>query len=941
MTTPPKLFLLDAFALIYRAHFSFITAPRITSTGMNTSAVFGFANTLLDLLKNEKPSHIGVCFDTSAPTFRHEASERYKAHRQETPEDIIIAVPYVKRLLQAMHIPILEMDGYEADDIIGTVAHRAAAEGWHVYLMTPDKDCAQLVRDNVWLYRPGQRGNPPEVLDAQGVTERYGVPPHLIADLLGLKGDASDNIPGVPKVGEKTALQLIQEYGAMEDILANVDKITKKSIKETLVTHAQQGLDSKMLATIHTNVPFDWQLGQLTVDPPDRDAVEALFRELEFRSLFKRLFSEELAPTDADLGPLFGGDQVAPAAKATNKTKPTAETESDADAAPAPRLRTLAEVPHSYHLVDNQEKMAALVAQLTAQTEVCFDTETTNIDALEAEIVAATFAWQPGEAWFVPFPADRQEAQAWIDQLRPFWESPTVVKIGQNVKYDLQVLANYGVQLAGPIFDTMLAHYVVHATGKHNMDVMAQHYLQYRPISFAELTQAKTKTAKVDLRALPQERLLDYACEDADVTLQLAQALRPEVAEHGVQSLLETIEQPLVPVLAAMERAGVRVDVEFLKDYSIELQKEVERIEHDVYQKVGEVVNLNSPKQLGELLFVKLKLPGGKKTATGQWSTDEETLSKLAHEHELPAMILAYRELTKLKSTYVDALPTLVNPRTGRVHTSYNQAVAVTGRLSSNNPNLQNIPIRTDRGREVRKAFVAGGPDRVLLSADYSQIELRVMAAMSQDPAMIDAFTHGLDIHRATAARVFGVTPDAVTDDMRRKAKMVNFGIIYGITPFGLAQRLGIGRGEAGDIIAEYFRQYPRIQAFMQECKDKALERGFAVTLTGRRHYLPDIRSKNATVRGFAERNAINTPIQGTAADLMKLAMIRVQADLLAGGFATQMILQVHDELVFDALRTEVDTVRPIIIRGMSQAMDLGLPLEVEVGAGDNWLDAH
>lgn len=943
-----KLVLIDAMALIFRAHFAFIKSPRITSTGLNTSALFGFANSLLEVLDKHKPTHLGVAFESRVPTKREVDYPAYKAHREEAPEDIRIAVPLVMDLLKAMRIPRLELDEYEADDVIGSLAWQAADKGIDCYMVTPDKDYAQLVKDHVYLIRPSSKFAPEEVLDAKGVEQKFGVPPVHIVDLLGLKGDSVDNIPGIPKVGDKTALELIQAYGTLENVLDNAEQITKKALKENLIQYADQGRLSKQLATIYTDAPIPLDMDDLIVEAPDKEMLRELLHQWEFRTLAKRLLGEESpAPAAkskaaASSGPdLFSGLNPAAPLVATDTEEGT--TEEEGAPAPAVLYRTLADTPHTYHLADTPDKVKTLVAELKQQKRFCFDTETTDIEALDAQVVGLALCWQEGTAWYVPFPENQQEAMTLWQQFKPIFEDEGVEKIAQNLKYDLAVLGNYGVQVRGPIFDTMLAHYVCHSHLRHGMDVMANTYLNYAPVSITTLIGKKGK-GQLNMRDVPVDQVAEYAAEDADITWQLYERLRPEVEAEGVEKIFGEVEMPLVPVLEQMERHGIGVDVPFLKDYSQELAKEIGQLEADIYRLSGEKFNINSPKQLGDILFEKLKI-GGKprKTRTGQYSTDEEVLTELAAQgHELPAHLLTYRELSKLKSTYVDALPTLVNPRTGRVHTSYNQAVAITGRLSSNNPNLQNIPIRTARGREVRKAFVAPDKDHLLLSADYSQIELRIMAAMSQDAFMLEAFRQNADIHTATAARVFGVAQDAVDRDMRSKAKMVNFGIIYGITAFGLSQRLGISRTEAKEIIDSYFAQYPGVKAYMDDCIHRARTTGYAYTLMGRRHLLRDINSGNATVRGFAERNAINTPIQGTAAELIKLAMIHIHHRLAATpGLRAKMLLQVHDELVFEVHRDDVETLRPLVTDAMSNAMQLDVPILVETGTGPNWLDAH
>ncbi|MCS7073601.1 MAG: DNA polymerase I, partial [Bacteroidia bacterium] len=873
-----KLFLLDAMALLYRAHFAFIKSPRITSKGENVSAVFGFTNTLLDLINREKPTHLAVAFDTVHPTFRHKQFENYKAQRPEIPEDLVKAIPYTHQMLEALNIPILEKDGYEADDIIGTIALQAKDLGFIVYMVTLDKDYAQLVQDGIYLYRPGSKDNEIEILDVSGVEKKYGLPPNKITDWLGLKGDASDNIPGIPKIGEKTALELLQQFSSLEEIIERSNIIQKKSIRESIKQHKEQGLFSKQLATIHTTVDIEWNEEDMRIGPPNIPKLRETLRELEFKTLASRL-KISLTPEPQDL---FSSpnDHANEFNSLINSTK------------------TIHDVPHTYQIVTRIEDLQELADKLNSSKAFCLDCETTSLDTQEAEIAGLSFAIQPGEAWFVVLPTDKSDAIERLEILRPALENSSILKIGQNLKYDLLILANYGIQVKGKFFDTMLAHYVIDAESKHNMDFLAKQFLNYSPIPITNLIGKKGKQ-QLSIRQVELPRLAEYACEDADITLQLKEAMEPVLDRLCVKTVLETIEHPLLPVLVAMERAGVNIDIPALGQYSYELQQEMQAIEEQLFMLAGVSFNVNSPKQLGEIVFDKLKLGKAKKTPTGQYSTDEETLAELAKYHEFPVKVLEYRELAKLKSTYVDALPLLVNPKTGRIHTSFNQAVAATGRLSSTNPNLQNIPIRTEKGREIRKAFIPRQTNWKLLSADYSQIELRIMASLSGDENLIQAFIEKQDIHTSTAAKVFGVSPESVTPEMRRKAKTINFGIIYGITPFGLAQRLGISRTEAKEIIDSYFKQFPKVKSYMELSIQFARDHGYAQTITGRRRYLRDILSANSTVRAFAERNAINAPIQGSAADMIKLAMIRLYDELNKNKFQTQMILQVHDELLF------------------------------------------
>ncbi|TGE20476.1 DNA polymerase I [Hymenobacter aquaticus] len=947
-----KLFLLDAFALIYRAHFAFSKNPRINSKGMNTGAVLGFTNTLVEVLQKEKPTHIGVAFDAAKKTFRHEQFAEYKAQRQAMPEDIGTAIPYIKKIIEAFNIPILIMDGFEADDVIGTLAQRAEEHGFEeVYMMTPDKDYCQLVTEKVKIYRPAFMGNSAEVLDLAHVLQRFEIERvEQVTDILGLQGDASDNIPGIPGIGEKTAKALIKQYGSVENLIANVDQLKGKQ-QENVRNFAEQGLMSKELATIHVNVPIPFEPEQLCCSAPDEEKLTALFDELEFRQLAARVLKTSPARTSATpISPAKGKKSLVPTGaghQASLFAAPVGITEfieddNEADALPTTR-RTLADMPHQYHLIDTPALRQDLLKFLLLQKEVSFDTETTGLDTMTSRLVGLSFCWLPGEAYYVPVPHDDPEAaQALVDEFRPFLEHEGILKIGQNIKYDLTILKHYGIRIGGPLFDTMLAHYLLEPDMRHNMDVLAETYLHYTPISIIELIGPKGKKQKT-MADIPPAEVSDYACEDADVTLQLKHVFEPKLAALGLLKLLNEVENPLVPVLADVEYEGVRIDSAAMGEYSAELQGYITDIEKQIFAAAGQEFNIGSPKQLGEILFDKLQLGGGKikKTKTGQYATGEEVLSVLAAENPVAALILEHRQLTKLRSTYVEALPQLVCEADGRVHTSFNQAVTATGRLSSTNPNLQNIPIRTEKGREIRKAFVPRDADHVLVAADYSQIELRIMADFSQDATMIEAFRQGIDIHSSTASKVFKVPLSEVDSEMRRKAKTVNFGIIYGISAFGLAQRLGIGRKEAVEIIDAYFEEFPAVKQFMDASINKARELEYAETLLGRRRYLRDINSRNATLRGFTERNAINAPIQGTAADIIKIAMIRIHDWLDKENLGTRMILQVHDELVFDAPKEEVDYIIPRIKELMIGALPLSVPMEVEVGTGQNWLQAH
>lgn len=917
-----KLFLLDGMALLFRAHFAFIRAPRITSKGLNTSAVFGFLNTLLEIIAKEKPTHLAVALDTSGPTFRHHEYPEYKAGREAMPEDLAIAIPYIYKLLKILDIPALVKPGYEADDIIGTVSHQISGEEFDVFMVTPDKDYAQLVKDHVFLYKPRSKGGGFDILGPKEIEENFGVPPSKIIDLLGLQGDAVDNIPGIPKVGPKTAVELIQQFGSVESILENVDLVTKKSIQENLRNFGPQGILSKKLATIMVDMPIEWTEKDLRLGHADLEALAPLMEELEFKTIALRLLNSPLNPVQvADNNDGVGVQQEL-----------SFETSH----------KTLENTQHEYILVKSSEERAALIEKIKAAGEFCFDTETTDLDPMMAEIVGLSISVKKDEAYFIHFPESLsdEEVKAILSEFQGVLTHPDILKIGQNLKYDILMLRNYGIEVDGPMFDTMLAHYVIKPEGKHNMDAMSEEYLHYTPVSIETLIGPKGKNQRT-MREAELTPLVEYACEDADITFQLKKALEKDVKDDFV---FEKIEQPLMPILAEMEFEGIRIDKKALDEYSEELAARLVILEKEIYDLAGESFNVNSPKQLGEILFDKMGLGKGakqKKTATGQYVTNEQELSYLAGTHPLPDRILAFRGVTKLKSTYVDALPKMINPKTGRVHTTFSQSVAVTGRLSSVNPNLQNIPIRSADGREVRKGFIPRGEEYVLLSADYSQVELRIMAAMSQDPNMMEAFVNHEDIHRATAARVFGVTPENVTSEQRSRAKTVNFGIIYGISAFGLSQRMNISRTEAKDIIDAYFSQYSRVQAFMDECVAAAQKKGYVETYFGRRRYLADINSKNATVRGFAERNAINSPIQGTAADIIKLAMIEVAAAMKKENLRSKMVLQVHDELVFDVHRDEVSVVREIVQEKMLTAVNIGVPMDVEVGVGENWLEAH
>ncbi|MCS5491120.1 DNA polymerase I [Algoriphagus limi] len=932
---PHKLFLLDAMALIYRAHFAFSKNPRINSKGLNTGVMLGFTNTLLEVLNKEKPSHIAVAFDTSAPTFRHKQYEPYKANRQEQPEDITVGTPWVKEIVKAFNIPLLEMDGYEADDIIGTIAKKAEKESFTVYMMTPDKDYGQLVDDHIFLYKPAFMGNGVEVMGPKEVCAKWDIE-HVdqVTDILGLMGDAVDNIPGIPGIGAKTATKLLKQFGSVEELVKNTDQLKGKQ-KENVENFAEQGLLSKELAKIKIDVPVDFVEEDLRYDGFDEEKLRAIFNELEFRTLAKRVFKEEgkkaVIQQNEQLG-LFGDSSAA--------SELEFEEESVNPSSPVV-LETIDSRFHHYHKVKGKDEIENLVDYLMLQKSVCFDTETTSLNAMEAELVGLSFSYLSGEAYYIPCPSDQKETHKILDILKPFFENEKILKIGQNIKYDLLVLRNYGIDVRGKLYDTMLAHYLIEPEGKHSMDFLAEQYLNYKPVSITELIGKKGK-GQGNMRDVDEDTVTAYASEDADITLRLKEKFDPILKENELEKLFYEVENPLIPVLTDMEFEGVRIDTHSLAELSKSLDEESKEIEKRVYELAGVRFNLASPKQLGDVLFEKLKLdPKAKKTKTGQYATGEEILSKLANEHEIAQAILDYRQMVKLKSTYVDALPNMINSKTGRIHTTYNQFVAATGRLSSINPNLQNIPIRTDRGKEIRKAFVPRDDKHVLFAADYSQIELRIMAAFSKDESMIEAFKNGRDIHSTTAAKIFQVPLDKVTADMRRKAKTANFGIIYGISAFGLSQRLSIPRGEAKEIIDAYFKEFPAVKAYMDGVIEKARKDEYVETILGRRRYLRDINSRNMTMRGFAERNAINAPIQGSAADLIKVAMIHVHDWMKKEKLKSKMILQVHDELVFDAHKHEVDLLRKHIPELMASAIKLDVPIEVEVGVGNDWLEAH
>ncbi len=926
-----RLFLIDAYALIYRSYFAFIRNPRYNSKGMNTSAMLGFANTLVQLLETEKPEYIGVVFDLSKPTFRHEMFPDYKATRQEMPEDLRKSIPYIRKMIEHFRIPIIEMEGYEADDVIGTLAHKASTEGFTTYMMTPDKDYAQLVDDTIMMYKPGKSGNDHEIWGVEEVKQNFEVAsPRLVIDLLGLMGDASDNIPGCPGIGPKGAVKLLGEFGDIDGIYRNLDKIKGKQ-QENLREFEQQVRLSKELATIVLDAPVGFEPEKLQMEAPDHQALKSLFEELEFRNLAERLQLKEAVQKSREQqqpvqGTLFGMEPpaVSPAVESAGREMATLET-----------------TPHHYYLVENEMQRASLRAELSVQKEFCFDTETTGLDPHTAELVCISFSYRLHEAYCVLIPPERNAAQKVVAEFREVFGDPSILKTGQNIKYDMLMLRQYGVEVKGPLFDTMLAHYLLQPEWKHNLDYLCETYLGYRKIPTENLIGPRGRQ-QITMRSVDPRKLMDYACEDADLTFQLKQFLDPLLGQNKVDQLFHELEMPLVPVLTDMEYTGVRIDTRALNDYAGELRGQIIALEEEIIALAGEEFNISSPKQLGDILFEKLKIdPNAKKTKTGQYSTNEEVLVQLRDRHPMVEKILDYRGLKKLLNTYVEILPTLINARTGKIHTSYNQAVTATGRLSSNNPNLQNIPIRDENGREIRRAFIPSDENHLFLSADYSQIELRIMAALSEDPQMIEAFAHHQDIHALTAAKIYKIPVEEVTSDMRRKAKTANFGIIYGISAFGLSQRLNIPRSEAKELIDGYFGSFPRVKEYMDLSIEMARKEGFVQTIMGRRRYLTDINSNNQVVRGMAERNAINTPIQGSAADIIKAAMINIHREFRKHGLHSRMVLQVHDELNFDVLKPELDLVEQIVRKEMETAVSLKVPLTVEIKAAGNWLDAH
>ena len=921
------LFLLDAMALIYRAHFAMSKIPRLTTNGINTGAILGFTNSLLEVITKEKPSHIAVAFDTSAPTFRHIDFEEYKATRQSQPEEISIAIPYIKRILEGMNIPILELDGFEADDLIGTIAKKAEKEGFTVYMMTPDKDFAQLVDEKIFLFKPARMGNGVEVLGIPEVLEKFDIQNvDQVRDILGLKGDSVDNIPGVKGIGEKTASALLKEYGTVENIVANTENL-KGAVKTKFEENGQMGIKSKELATIKIDCPIEFDADAFEYGEPNKELLMPVLQELEFKTIARRMFQEDNL------------------IKSGSKPKDTAQlglfdTGAEEDSFEQPKKSLSTENP-TYTLVDRPEQREKLIRRLSTVSEFCFDTETTGLETREADLVGIAFSMESKEAFYVPMTNDQTINKAIIGEFKALLENPNIRKIGQNLKYDVQILKNYDIHVAGELFDTMLAHFLLDSEAANSMDMMADKYLGYKTISFESLVGPKGKHQKT-IDQIPVDKVKDYACEDADITFQLKEKLQTWIKENKLEKLLHEVEEPLSYVLADMEYEGVQIDTKALSEMSVELDHESRRVQDDIFRLAGVEFNIASPKQMGEILFEQMKLiDNPKKTKTGQYATGEEILSKLADEHEIAAKILEFREYQKLKSTYVDAIPQLISPVSGRVHTDFRQTVAATGRLSSNNPNLQNIPIRTAKGREIRKAFIPKNDDYLIMSADYSQIELRIMAAFSKDESMMQAFKNGRDIHATTAAKVFGVDVDNVEPNMRRKAKEVNFGIIYGISAFGLSQNLNIPRGEAQEIIDAYFKEFPNVKKYMDDVVEKARKDGFVETILGRRRYLRNINSRNFTMRGFDERNAVNAPIQGSAADIIKVAMINIHKWMKEEKVKSKMLIQVHDELVFELYKSEEELMTQKVTELMKNALPLEVPMEVGLGVGKNWLEAH
>ena len=948
-----RLYLLDAYALIFRGYFAFIKNPRINSKGMDTSAIMGFMNALMDVIKREKPDHLAVAFDKGGSNYRYEMYQEYKAHRDETPEAIKIAVPYIQELLKAMHIPIIEKEGFEADDLIGTLAKQAEKEGFKVFMVTPDKDFAQLVSENIFMYKPARMGNDIEIWGIPEVLEKFEITnPLQVIDFLGMMGDVADNIPGLPGVGEKTAKKFLAEFGSMENLLANTHQL-KGAIKDKIEANKELGVLSKKLATILLDCPVTFDANDYELSKPDVEKTDALFQELEFRQMkaqFDKYFGTGKEYDEIDTnGNGTTNDVPQPTKKAP--TKKTNEDqfdlfgfsdEEDGEIKANSHYATLENTNHNYTVIQGELGTKLFLQNLMNQTSVCFDTETTGIDTLNAELVGMSFSFEKGKAFYVPFPENQEEAQTLVEKFKPFFENEAIEKIGQNIKYDLKILSHYNIQIKGKLFDTMIAHYLINPDMRHNMDVLSETYLKYSPKSIEDLIGKKGKNQK-SMRDVALEDIKEYAAEDADVTFQLKQNFSPILDKAETKKLFDEIEIPLIPVLAAMEMEGINLNVPFLKEMSVEMAKESAALEQKIYETAGEKFNLASPKQLGDVLFDKMKIGGAKqkKTKTGQYATGEEVLSYLANEHQIVKDILEWRQMVKLQSTYIDALPNQVDKYTHRVHTDYMQTVAATGRLSSNNPNLQNIPIRTERGRLIRKAFIARDENYTLLSADYSQIELRIIAALSGEENMIKAFQNNEDIHRSTAAKVFNVPLEEVTKEQRSNAKTVNFGIIYGVSAFGLSNQTSLSRKESAELIDAYYATYPKLKSYMSNQVDFAREHGYVQTVLGRRRYLKDINSANMMIKSGAERNAVNAPIQGSAADIIKIAMINIHKKLTAEKWKSKMLLQVHDELVFDVHNSELEKIKPMIKYEMENAFIMDVPLDVEIGVGKNWLEAH
>jgi DNA polymerase-1 len=953
MSVQKRLFLLDAYALIFRGYFAFIKNPRINSKGMDTSAIMGFMNALMDVIKREKPDHLAVAFDKGGSTYRYEMYQEYKAHRDATPEAIKIAVPYIQELLKAMHIPIIEVAGFEADDLIGTLAKQAEKENFQVFMVTPDKDFAQLVSENIFMYKPARMGNDIEIWGIPEVLKRFEIErPEQVIDFLGMMGDSADNIPGFPGVGEVTAKKLLKEFGSMENLLENTDKL-KGALKDKIVNNAELGLLSKKLATILLYCPVTFNEADYELSKPDVEKTDALFQELEFRQMkaqFDKYFGTGKEYDEIDTnGNGTPSELPEPIKKAPAKKSNEDQfdlfgfsDEESGEVKSSSHYATLENTEHFYQSIQGDFAIKLLLQNLMNQTSVCFDTETTGIDALNADLVGMSFSFEKGKAFYVPFPENQEEAQVLVDKFKPFFESESIEKIGQNIKYDLKILSHYGVQIKGKLFDTMIAHYLINPDMRHNMDVLSETYLKYSPKSIEDLIGKKGKN-QLSMKDVPLEEIKEYAAEDADITFQLKQNFSPILDKAETKKLFDEIEIPLIPVLAAMELEGINLDVPFLKSMSVEMAVESKALEQKIYETAGEKFNLASPKQLGDILFDKLKIGGAKqkKTKTGQYATGEEILSYLEKDNPIVKDILEWRQMVKLQSTYIDALPNQVDKKTGRVHTDYMQTVAATGRLSSNNPNLQNIPIRTERGRLIRKAFIARDENYTLVSADYSQIELRIIAALSGEENMIKAFQNNEDIHRSTAAKVFNVPLGDVTKEQRSNAKTVNFGIIYGVSAFGLSNQTSLSRKEAAELIDAYYATYPKLKSYMANQVDFARENGYVQTVLGRRRYLKDINSANMMVKSGAERNAVNAPIQGSAADIIKIAMINIHKKLVSENWKSKMLLQVHDELVFDVHNSELEKIQPMIKHEMENAFIMDVPLDVEIGLGKNWLEAH